>query len=235
MVQQFFVPVITDPPWTPQARARRNAALWDESEAWKSGPRSPEIVLLAQPDRKTTARLDYSDLKEPEALQAALVAVLLQDGVDVPAGLQAEIALRARLRAGARVLLHDAGKTGKALVDGIGSRELWSGADASAALDLLDKDEATVRAEAKVLAHRLFGCGERLAAKDDLLAALGKAMRGDGGGSTEALWALQACLRARLRALVGDGGKVPAELRAELRELGVAVPKAAGGESKAPR
>lgn len=197
-------------------------------------------MLLALADGSKAERLNYGKLKDPEALQAALVEVLQRDGVELADNLLAAIELRTRVRAAARALAEGrsgdkAGKAVRGAADAATMAELWSGDDAVAALDAALQDAAQTRATQKILLRRLRDAvGQLTDERDVVLDALATAAGQDRLDGTLPMLGAAACLRAHGRELLVEalaGAKKPdADLRRELAELGVRLP--AGGQRR---
>lgn len=227
------MPVLTDAPWS-KRRPRRNPELWEESEAWKSQPLGGEIVLLVRPDRTDVARRHYHFLKEPESLQAWLLTVLLEDGVEVPDETRAAVAVRQRLRPLLAALFADdqtphGRRRGAAVADlaeHATAREL---APPDGALELwraLEEDDAAARADAKVLVYRLREAGERALGpatgpREFLFAAVRGGRLATTGQLAAAAAGLRTAIRRELAARPEGARPLDAARLAELRALGI--------------
>ena len=70
--------VLADAPWS--NIGKRNAKTWEESESWKSYPRSSQLVWIVTADKRDRRGLIYSKFKDPKKLLAQLQVYAREDG-----------------------------------------------------------------------------------------------------------------------------------------------------------
>lgn len=76
-VSKHFVCVLADAPWS--KIGKRNAKTWEESETWKSGARSAELVWVVTADKRDRRGLNYREFKDPQKLLKQLQVYARED------------------------------------------------------------------------------------------------------------------------------------------------------------
>ena len=246
-VKKHFVCVLADAPWS--RIGKRNAKTWEESESWKSYPRSAELVWIVTVDKRDRRGLIYSQFKDPKKLLTQLQVYAREDArLEAPAAQRDRLLVVNRTRARSvplrRLLQGSQGKVDQrnrrrlmaarnelgGFLNGIPDNKLCPG-DAAKLAEQLRNDDKEDRGQLAARLDAMLGLATDLKMTDDVVVGVVRKARQQKHPDFVDVTGLRYAgivLHARLEQRIAKGGPASAGVAEKLSRLDTKNAKGAG-------